>query len=365
MNSLVLLVAAHLTVACPFCTAVKPTLAQQRDAADVVAIAEVDKVDASSATLTFRQVLKGNSLLGGQSSATVKLGFKPRPGALLICFGNRSDDEDLSWSAVGVDETSLVYVAGAPDLRQPAAKRLRYFARYLEHPDPLIAEDAYLEFGHAPYDVVAQAADALSMTKLRDWLVSERVPEARKGFYGVALGAASGESDRRANLSLLQKLVAAEDTDFRAGFDGLLAGYLLLGGQSALNTIDQRFLSDPKAADGDVRHALAALRFYAESNAGASKQSVARAVRHVLRRPEFADRAIIDLARWQDWSDVKQIAGLYTPDPEHRSLRQAVVGYLRACPLPAARDALTELQKSDPQGVAAALATLDQLGGAE
>jgi hypothetical protein len=365
MNTLALLAAAHLTIACPFCTAVKPTLAQQRDGADVVAIAEVDKIaDDSSAILTFHQVLKGKALLAEHSGANVKLEFKPRPGALLICFGSRSDEQGLTWTAVGANETSLAYFAGSPDLRQPAAKRLRYFARYLEHADPLIAEDAYLEFGHAPYDVVVQTADALSMSKLREWLVSERVPEARKGFYGVALGAATGEADRQANLSLLKKLVSSGDTDFRVGFDGVLAGFLLLGGESALDTIDERFLSNPKAADGDVRHALAALRFYAESKPGASKPPIAKALRHVLKRPEFADRAIIDLARWQDWSDVREIAKLYSEGAEHRALRLAVVGYLRACPLAAALDELEELQKRDAAGVAAAIETLDQLGSA-
>ena len=102
---------------------------------------------------------------------------------------------------------------------------------------------------------------------------------------------------------------------FCAGFDGMLAGYLLLDGKKALEVIDQRFLNNPRAAQGDVLHALTALRFYAESGSDISSE-LASALRHLLQRPEFPDRVITDLARWQDWSDVEQIAALYSTDAQ-------------------------------------------------
>ena len=112
MNSLVLLLAAQLATACPFCTAVKPTLAQSRDAADVVAIAEVLKAsEDSTAELKFHQILKGKPLLSGESIATVRLNFKPAAGSLSICFAVRSDDETLSWTAASANETNLAYFA--------------------------------------------------------------------------------------------------------------------------------------------------------------------------------------------------------------------------------------------------------------
>ena len=78
----------------------------------------------------------------------------------------------------------------------PAHERLRYFAEFLEHADPLVAEDAYLEFGHAPFDEVARMADLLPAAKLRAWLVDPGVPQTRKGFYGLAIGL-SVSPDRR------------------------------------------------------------------------------------------------------------------------------------------------------------------------
>jgi len=364
MNTLALILTAHLAAGCPFCTAVKPTLTQQRDAATVVLVAEVDSInDASFAALRIHQILKGKGQLADESTLRTRLNFKPAMGSLLVCFAAR-DASELQWTATAVNETSLAYFAGAPELRETAAKRLRYFARFLEHPDAMVAEDAYLEFGHAPFDVVAQASDALSMVKLRDWLASDRVPEVRKGFYAVALGLAKTADDRRTNAAVLHKLITAADDDFRAGFDGMLAGYLLLDGKKALVEIDQRILNNPMAAQGDVRHALTALRFYAESGSEISHAEISNALRHLLRRLEFADRVIIDLARLQDWSDVSQISALYRTGEEGRAMRQAVVGYLKACPKKQASDELAKLKAMDPQGVAAALETLTKLDGA-
>src|SRR5439155_18841693 len=106
----------------------------------------------------------------------------------------------LRWSPVSVNELSFAYVARAPSSRKDSAERLKYFARYLEHDDPLIAEDAYQEFGHMPFDKVAEVADRLDQGKLRKWLADENVRDYRKGFYGVALGLAKSAEDRKANV---------------------------------------------------------------------------------------------------------------------------------------------------------------------
>jgi hypothetical protein len=66
--------------------------------------------------------------------------------------------------------------------------------------------------------------------------------------------------------------------------------------------------------------------------------------------------AAVDLARYQDWSAIEAVAGLWgslgRDDP---LVRRAVAGYLAACPLPAARDRLDRLRAADPAGVGAAL----------
>ncbi len=216
------------------------------------------------------------------------------------------------WSHVSVSDLSFAYVARAPSSRKDTPERLRYFARYLEHDDDVVAEDAYQEFGHSPFDKVAEAADELDQAKLRAWLSDENVRDYRKGFYGVALGLAKSADDRKANQELIRKAIDEQSQDFIAGFDGVLGGYLLLAGERGLKHLEERYLGNPKSADGHVRHTLSALRFCHEYGRDIPRERLSRSLRLLLDRPEFAAPAIVDLARWQDW----HVAG-----PHRRALR--------------------------------------------
>ena len=246
------------------------------------------------------------------------------------------------------------------------AQRLAYFAKYLEHADPLVAEDVFLEFGHVPYDVVAQAAAVLPAEKLRRWIVDTKVPGERKGFYGLALGLTAQGDQRAANLALLKRLVEAPTPvggDFRAGFDGILGGYLVAKGAEAIEAITKRILANPQAAVGDARHAQRALRFYFEFGPAADRPAIAAATEHLLDRPAEAAEAITDLARWRQWSALARVAELYEGrENSDVATRRAVVGYLLACPMPQASEALRRLRQRDPEGVAAAEKALQVLG---
>ena len=252
---------------------------------------------------------------------------------------------------------------GAPPLREPAIERLRYFAPFLEHADPTIAEDAYLEFGRAPFDIVEQVADELSSEQVRKWLLSDRVPEARKGLYGLILGLAKNPVNVEKNTMLLKQLIEADENDFRTGFDGVLGGYLLLTGNNGLRLIEDRYLNNPQAAVVDVRHAMTALRFCHEYNKDISKKDLSTALAKVLKRPAFAEAAIRDLGRWQYWNAVDQIANLYEqPGFDTSEIRRAIVGYLRICDDPSAAKRLAALRAKDPHGVAAAEEVLTKFG---
>ena len=320
--------------ACPFCYALKPTLAQQRAAADVVAVVEA----IGDNEFRVHQVLKGSEQLKGAKTLHFDPEQKTKRGQLLLVFGKRSSDAKatIRWNAIAATETSLAYAARAPEMSIAAAKRLPYFARYFEHAEPLIAEDAYLEFGHAPYGKVRQVAKDLPMAKIRSWIVDPSIPQFRKGFYGVALGLAQNDADRKANTALLRKIIDTPASDFRQGFDGVVGGYLIAEGPTALTHIEQRYLANPKARAGDVRHVLSALRFYYEYGDDIKSETLAVALAKLLARREFAAEVVTDLARWQHWKVLDQVAGLYNYDRDTTlTIRRAVVGYLIACPLPA------------------------------
>ena len=189
-------------LACPFCTALEPTLCQLREQATVVALVEVEEQSPQlHARLRLHKTLVGAARLRDMTSLSADLDVSAQPGSLLVIFGSPVGKQDppvsqvteaaladLRWHAVAVNEQEAGYLAKAPSLKSPTVDRLRYFARFLEHPDPLIAQDAYLEFGHATFRDVARAADALPLAKMKDWIGEERIPAARKGFYGMALG---------------------------------------------------------------------------------------------------------------------------------------------------------------------------------
>ena len=345
-------------MACPFCTALKPSLSQLRERAAVVALAEVQRpIDAKRSHLRLHRVLEGASRLSQTDSLDVPLDLAAKPGSLIILFGtpDGTPSGPLSWHAVAVNEAGYAYFARSPKANATAAERLRYFAPFLENLDPLIADDAYLEFGHAPFDEVARAADVLSMPRVRGWLTSDKVPPERKGFYGLALGLCTQADECAANAEYLRGLVVAPEDDFRAGFDGVLGGYLLLAGRAGLELVEARYLANLRAADGDVRHAVTALRFYYEYGHEISKDRLKLALRHLLDRPEFAAGAITDLARWKDWDALDRVAALYTREGFGQpAIGRAIVGYLVACPNPDAAAALERLRQADPKGVQAA-----------
>ncbi len=353
-------------MACPFCTAIKPSLAQWRERSSIVALAEVESTDTHKKShLRLHRVMKDSQADGAAGELDAVLDVAVKPGSLVLLFGSGMADapRDISWHAVAVNELGYAYFARSPALGVPTVERLRYFAPFLEHADPTLAEDAYLEFAQAPFDDVARAAEILPSEHLRRWLADPKVRPERKGFYALALGLVSGQAERRDNAKFLAERIFAPDDDFRAGFDGMLGGYLLLTAESGLKEIESRILSAPAARDGDLRHALSALRFYHEHGKQIPAQRLCLSTRLLLDRPEFAADAITDLARWQDWQSLDRIVALYDLAASAPATRRAIVGYLMTCPKGEAAQALERLRRGDPAGVAAAERVLSATGG--
>ena len=227
-----------------------------------------------------------------------------------------------------------------------------------------MAEDAYLEFGHASFDDVASASAALPPQRVRAWLADANVPPARKGLYGLLAGLARDPRARQDNEQFLREMIAAPAVDFRAGFDGVLGGYLLLAKEAGLDWLDERYLSNPAAAVGDVRHLHTALRQYREFGRDIPPERLTRSLRLLLDQPAVAAAAIVDLTRWRDWDSIQRVAELYGhADYDDGPTRRAIVGYLANCPQTVAAEALARLRQRDPVGVATAERELAALAG--
>jgi len=339
--------------ACPFCKAVLPTFAERRAEASAMVLAEAR----DGRTFQIVQVLAGRDKLGDSPAVEVAADDAPPEvalGGLALLLGTRGKDR-WSWEVIPVDETSSAYFVRMPDLKRPIAERLRYAARFLEHADPLVADDAFREFGRAPYDAVAGVADAFPFAAIRGWLVDPTVPSERKGFYGLALGLAADPAVRSENVALLRRIATTEAGDFRSGFDGVLGGLLAAEGEAALDLIDARLLANPQAAEGDVRHAQAALQFYAQFGQAIAAERLNRSLRHLLDRPATAPAALADLTRRRDWSLAARAEKLFQASPgDDPALDRAVVGYLIVSPRADARGALRRLRQAAARRVAEA-----------
>jgi hypothetical protein len=349
--------------ACPFCDVVGRPLAERRDAAAVTAAGEAAG-EGERAEGIVRQPFLVRGLLRGTGPAdgdTVLARVAGPVAGTALLFG----DPEGGYEAVAADETLLGYVAAAPPVEAAAAGRLGWFARWLEHPNSAIAQDAFLEFGLADYAAVVAAAGSLDARKLGAWLVEPGIDERRRGFYGLALGIVAArarelgdEAQATACTGQLERAIATPAGDLRAGYDGLLGGLLVARGQAALEWMTARGLLAADTRAGDARHALAALRFGWEFLGDTlPREEVAAAAARLLENPAVAAETAVDLARWQHWESVAHVAALWErlgrDDP---LVRRAVAGYLAACPLPEAKRQAGAIGAADPAAWAAAVA---------
>jgi hypothetical protein len=140
-------------------------------------------------------------------------------------------------------------------------------------------------------------------------------------------------------VKLLEGKILDEADKTRLGIDGIMGGYLLLTGEKGMGLLEETKIQNPKSPLADVYALMSAFRFLWQYGQGVvPKDRLKSAVRKLLDRPEVADMAITDLARWKDWSIQDRLMDLYKKgDPSNPlgeiSTRQAVIRYMIASTL--------------------------------
>ncbi|NBW96399.1 MAG: hypothetical protein EBR28_06635 [Planctomycetia bacterium] len=380
-----LVVQAVRVEACPFCSAVSLTFAQEIAQSQAAVIARlVEGPPAGSLSpraegplpkgrFVVVEVLKGSTLveeaglLGADAKPieTILLEAKPA-GSLYLLMG--VEPPNIVWSSpIPVSDRAVEYLRALGSLPEKGSDRLAFFQKHLEDADETLARDAYDEFAVAPYDDVRGLESRMDPTQLLEWIENPKVQPSRRRLYATMLGVCGTKADAERIAEILKgENLPPEKADVRSGLDALIACYVTLRGAEGLDLVDRLFL-DRKGRDvpfTETYAAVMALRFLGEESAAVPRDRVLRSLRILLDEPKLADLVIADLARWEDWSAIDRMVNLFAnADADNLFVREPVVNYLRACPLPEAAAAIAKLEKIDPEAVRRA-ATLAGLAGA-
>jgi hypothetical protein len=198
--------------------------------------------------------------------------------------------------------------------------------------------------------------DLLNHDQLVAWIRHPNIPSSRRRTYLNMLGACGSARD----VPLLERLMNSEQEAERRPSDAILTTYLTLRGIEGLEPIDARYLGNPKAEYDEIYTAILAIRFQLYEESVIPKQRLVASLRLMLERPELADLVIPDLAKAEDWESIDRLLALYrNAKGEESWVRVPVVNYLRACPLPRAKDDLLECERIDPESFKRAFEKFD------
>lgn len=342
--------------ACPFCSATSQTFSEELGTMDVAVIARLVKVPEQSnkagdeiqkATFEIDQVVKGEGLV------------KPKEKFETLYFGDGTVGKSFlvmgisppatMWSTpLPLTERGTKYLNDLVKLPKDGAERLVFFQEYLEDNDEMLARDAYDEFARAPYSQLKAIKPKLKHDQVVAWIKNPEIPASRRRLYLVILGVTGTEKD----LPMIEEFMSSSDRKAKSGLDALIACYLTLKGETGLPLVEKLFLGNEKADYADTYAAIMAIRFHGTEGGIIDTKRLVKALHPMLERPELADLVIPDLAKWEDWAVMDKLFDLYKNANEKNSwVRVPVVNYLRACPLPKAKELLVECEKIDPAAV--------------
>lgn len=350
--------------ACPFCGPPQSRLSERLAKNDVTVLAEwlesTPGKNGIGGKTQFRVIERLRGPEGKPFFLKGDLVNLPRelngqPGQRCLLFGRK--DEEVTWeSPVPVSDEAERYVRESPASDEPLEKRLDYYLRHLESNDPLIAMDALAEFAVVPYSDVAALAAKLPVEKLRVWLADERTVPQRLGLYGMMLGLCGTAEDAE----LLRSKIEKPHPDYPFGLDGITFGYLLLTKSDGLDVLDKIKLRPKTTSAEELASIMAALRvMWIDGGDRIPHERLRQSMRICLNRPETAEKAIADLARWEDWSIQDRVMSMYgAKDFDDRYTRKAIVGYFFAATKAKspetklqARKNLDKLRERDPMMV--------------
>ncbi len=338
--------------ACPFCSAVSQTLRQEMLAMDAVVIgsavhdAATRNPETGEVEMKIEKVLKGDSLVSAGDTVKAIYYGDVEAGRRFMLSG--VDPPNMQWSCLPLSERGEAYVMKVTELPDDPLKRLEFYYDYLQDDETMLSRDAYDEFAITPYPVIQALKPKMDHDALVKWMQDPEMSTDRKRLYLTMLGVCGSVDD----LPMLEQMLRSTQKSTRGGLDALIACYLTLAGEKGLPLVNELFLNNAQAPYADTYAAIMAVRFHGTEGEVIPRSALVESLHHVLDREDLADLVIPDLARWNDWTQIDRLTELFIKaNADNNWVRVPVVNYLRACPLPEAKEALTKLEEVDPESV--------------
>ncbi len=361
---------------CPFCSALSNTLREDFRAADYVCLATCEQV-AEAGTLVpihrflVTSVLKGDAQWVGKPIEAYSLNpFKT--GSTVMLMGIQ-DGKRHEWGAsVMLSAASQDYVRRVAEFEPlPASSGekagsqnpleqevLRFYLEHLTSAEEFIGTDAYNEFAQASLADLRLMKPYLDRVELITRIRDEKTSVERRRLYWTLLSICGEPGDIAVAEEFILKTQLAEGIAREpVGLEAAISCYLVLGGERALLRIEKDLLRNAQAHYSDSYSAIVAIRVHSDEFKMFSNERLSKSFQYVLERPSLADLVVPDLARWEDWTQVEKLLELFEKaGSAQQFVRMPIVNYLRACPLPEARQALERCREIDPDVVRRAIA---------
>ena len=229
------------------------------------------------------------------------------------------------------------------DAPEAYAERLRFFLPLLAHPDTRIAISAVAAIGRAPYATVRLLEDDLDPEQIRGW-IDDPAQSGWRALQYTLLGIAGDEAEAAWVRTRLDEMwLENEFTNLAA----MLVAYIELGGPDAADHVFEAYIKDRGRTFVEIKEALVALAMQGDEQDPLPREQVIEAYAWLLEnRAPLAYLVIPDYTRWEHWDVMPELASI-AHDQGHRLpyIRQRVIAYLEACPLPEAQTHLNQLAR--------------------
>ena len=353
-----LLVLACPASACDLCTPQGPPLSRHVHNARFVVFGPIVSAKLGADNLSgtsevkIEGLVKTNGTLKENDTLTLPRYAPPDPKFKYLIFVDVVKGQLDPYLVIPFPANTRVvaYLKNAPPYDPQAkpedkARRLLYYFKPLQDPEPEIAADAYKEWATASNLEVGLAAPHVSAADLRAWLLDPKTPTMRLSLYGFLLGACGTDQDA----DLLRRMVLNPNERTGNALDGLLAGYIRLRPQDGWK-LTLEVLGDTRRPFLQRHSILRLLRFYHGYQPREAREPILRCMAQMLSQPDMLDLAIDQLRSWQLWELTGRILALWgTKDADAPVTKRSIIRYALLCPLPEAKQFVAMVRQQDPR----------------